>query len=470
MKICLMCEGSYPYVTGGVSSWVQMLMTQLKEFEFYISAIVVDREHGGLFKYKMPPNLVSINEIYLQDSDYVRFGRKLSMSKVQKEAFRSFIMGQDVDWATIFDFFAKTDVSLNALLLGSDFLDLIHEYYDAHYPRLPFTDFLWTYRSMMLPICTLMKNKMPKADIYHSACTGYSGILACMAKYLFNKPCLITEHGIYTREREEDIIRSSFFNGSYKDMWIEHFYKLSDCAYTYSDRVVSLFEEARSLQVELGCNSAKTLVIPNGVDPTRFDGAQQKQNPMEVNLGIVARVSPIKDIKTLINSFAAAKEAVPNLNLYVMGGVEEEQQNYYDECLELVKNLNLKDVVFTGNVNINDYMGRMDIIILTSISEGQPISILEAMSARKPCISTKVGNCDELLLGGKKDDPPCGIITPIMSVEAISNAIIELATDENKRREYGETARERVEEKYRIDQLIDRYRDLYNDLYNGASV
>lgn len=468
MKVCLMCEGSYPYVTGGVSSWVHMLITALDDIEFYISALTVDREHGGNFKYKMPQNLVSINEIYLQDSDFVRVERKLHMSKIQKEAFRSFVLGTEVDWDTIFDFFGNHDISVNKLLMGTDFLDIIQEFYDANYPRIPFTDFLWTYRSMMLPICTVMKNKLPTADIYHSASTGYSGVLANMAKFVYRKPAIISEHGIYTREREEEIIQSQSFEGSYKDMWIKHFYKLSDCCYKRSDLIVSLFEDSRSLQIELGCDPGKTMVIANGVNPTRFDHVTPKVDHSVVNLGLIARISPIKDIKTLINAYAAAKEKVKNLVLYIMGGVEDGQQEYADECVELAKNLGLKDCIFTGNIDVNDYMGRLDIIILSSISEGQPISILEAMSARKSCISTKVGNCDELLLGSTSNDKPCGIITPIMSVESISNAIVELATDAAKRKDYGEVGRRRVEEKYHIDTLINTYRNLYESLHNGT--
>ena len=463
-----MCEGSYPYVTGGVSSWAQMLMTSLPDIEFEVFTVVVDRDHGGLFKYKMPPNLTAITETYLQDSDFIRYGKKLRLNPKQKEAFRSFVMGTDVDWATLFEFFNRTDVSVNSLLLGRDLLDIIHEFYDENYSRLPFTDFLWTYRSMMLPICTLLKNKIPKADVYHSASTGYCGVIACMAKYIYNKPAMITEHGIYTREREEDIIRSGFFEGPYKDMWIQHFYKLSECAYQYSDKVISLFEQARSLQIELGCNPAKTLVVPNGVQPDRFDPYPPEYHE-GINLGIIARISAIKDIKTLINSFAAAKEEVPNLNLYIMGGYEEDDVNYYEECLELTKTLGIDSVYFTGNVNINEYMPRMDMIILTSISEGQPISVLEAMSAGLPCIATRVGNCDEMLLGSTSAEGQCGIITPIMSVEYISKAIIELALDAKKRKRFGEVARKRVEEKYPLNLVIERYNNLYKGLYKGST-
>ena len=465
MKICLMCEGSYPYVTGGVSSWVHMLMTSLTRYDFCISAITVDRESGGKFKYEMPPNMSGIYEIYLQDLDYVRFPKRPNLTKRQIEAFRSFFLGTDIDWETIFDYFANYDVSVNSLLMGSDVYDMILEYYKKHYARLPFADFLWTYRSMMLPICTLLKNKLPEADIYHSASTGYSGVLACFGKYLYKKPAIITEHGIYTREREEDIIRSQDFSGPYKDLWIEHFYKLSSCAYQYADKVIALFDNARTLQQELGCDPAKTSVVPNGVDPQRFDNLQGKDHDQVINLGIIARIAPIKDIKTLINAYAAAKLKVPNLNLYIMGGVEADFEAYSDECEDLVRSLGLPDIYFTGNINILEYIGKMDMIILTSISEGQPISILEAMAAKRACITTSVGDCKGLLLGNHEGDKPCGIVTPIMSVSEISEAIVELAFDADKRKEFGETGRKRVEEYYQKDMVISTYDRLYKEVY-----
>ena len=471
LKVCLLCEGSYPYTTGGVSSWVHMLITEMKDVEFCISAIVVDREHGGRFKYPMLPNLTSINEIYLMDSDFIKENRKSKkLTKVQKEAFRSFVMGQNIDWKNIFDFFGQGDISVNDLLMGTDIYDIIYEFYVSNYDRLPFTDFLWTYRSMLLPICLLLKNELPQADIYHSASAGYSGVIASMAKYLLGKPTLMTEHGIYTREREEDIIKSPEFNGLYKDIWIEHFYKLSGCAYKTCDKVVSLFEGAREIQIELGCDANKTLVIPNGVDENRFSNLAQKIVESEIFLGIVARVTPIKDIKTLINAYAAAQERVPNITLYIMGGAEEDSQDYFEECEELAKTLRLTKVHFTGNINVNDYLGKMDIIILTSISEGQPISILEAMSAGKPCIATRVGCCQELLYGTDPDDLPCGIITPIMSVAHISNAIVELAIDPERRKLYGERGRQRVLDKYRKENLISVYKNLYSEMHNDYLV
>ena len=468
MKVCMICEGSYPYVRGGVSSWVQMLVRALPQIEFELLTLIADRQQAGDFKYELPENVTAINEIYLVDDDLVHSKKsRIHLTTKQRSAFYSFIMGKNENWPEIFDYFAKNDVSLNQFLMGPVFLDTVKEYYNQHYSRLPFTDFLWAYRSMMLPLFTMLKSMPPDADIFHSMSTGYSGVMASMAKHIHKKPLMITEHGIYTREREEDIIRSTAFAGEHKDLWIQHFYKMSTCAYNSADIIASLFAAARNLQVELGCPPEKTIVIPNGVIPNRFDDAPGKDaDDTFINVGIIARISPIKDIKTLINSFSIAKDEVPNLRLYIMGGVEDDDRPYQDECFALVDTLGVEDIIFTGNIDPKDYIRKMDMIILTSISEGQPISLLEAMSAERPCIATKVGNCDEILLGSGPDAQPCGIIAPVMNVEKISDAIITLAKDDDLRRLYGQRGKQRVNEIYRLDQVVTTYEGLYNKLYD----
>ena len=84
-----------------------------------------------------------------------------------------------------------------------------------------------------------------------------------------------------------------------------------------------------------------------------------------------------------------------------MGGVDDEE--YAQECYELVKQLKLENIIFTGRVDIVKYMEKLDFTILTSISEGQPLSVLESFAARRPCVTTDVGCCRELLEGKEED-------------------------------------------------------------------
>lgn len=66
--------------------------------------------------------------------------------------------------------------------------------------------------------------------------------------------------------------------------------------------------------------------------------------------------------------------------------------------------LGVRDLIFTGRVNVVEYMEKLDFTILTSISEGQPLSVLESLAARRPCVTTEVGCCRELLEGAPGDD------------------------------------------------------------------
>ena len=212
----------------------------------------------------------------------------------------------------------------------------------------------------------------------------------------------MTEHGIYTREREEEIIRADWVVPSFKDRWIRFFYLLSEEIYRRAFRVTSLFHNARKTQVYMGCDADKCLVIPNGIQFDRFKDIPLKPDDGWVDIGAVVRLAPIKDVKTMIYAFFELHERLPKVRLHIMGGVDDEE--YGAECHALVDTLGVRDLIFTGRVNVVEYMEKLDFTILTSISEGQPLSVLESLAARRPCVTTEVGCCRELLEGAPGDD------------------------------------------------------------------
>ena len=274
MKVCLIAEGCYPYVVGGVSSWVHSLIGQFPNLEFAVTAIIAGREQSGKFAYKLPPNVTEVREIYLNDCEWqggrTRASFRHRLSRTEFEAMRSLVIGDSVDWETIFRLFQEKQLSLNRFLMGPDFLKIAEEVYELRYGSIVFSDFLWTLRSIYLPLGFALQHDPVKADLYHCVATGYSGIVGSLASWKYGGALLISEHGIYTREREEEIIKAKWVTGVYKDFWIEQFRKMSLCAYQRADLVTSLFEDARSLQLDLGCPREKTRVTPNGVDITRF--------------------------------------------------------------------------------------------------------------------------------------------------------------------------------------------------------
>lgn len=470
MKVCLIAEGSYPYTFGGVSAWVQMLIKGVPKVDFAIQTIVASREDAKECKFVIPANVTSMHDTFLSDDDVVhKIRKKTTMNTREKDAFRSLLYGKNVDWVTIFNYFEHKDVSINGLLMGKDFYDIVSEFYRDKYSQTVFVDFLWNTRSLYLLLFKVLKTPMEAADIYHCVATGYAGILASKGKVLFNKPMILSEHGIYTREREEEIIKTNWTQGIYKDIWINYFYCLSDCAYYYADKITSLFMAAQHMQHELGCDPARTLVIPNGVNIADYESFPRKDpNDPFINIGAMLRVTPIKDVKTLLSAYSFAKEEVPELKLWIMGPTDEDP-DYYDDCVEMVKVNDLKDVEFTGRIKPKDYLGKMDMLILTSISEGQPIVMLEAMAVGIPCIATQVGDCAGLIHGEHDDMGDCGIVTPTMNVTRIAQAIVTLANNPDLRRKMGQIGMKRVADHYTKDGWIDEYAEMYQEL-NGKSV
>ena len=464
MKICMVAEGCYPYVVGGVSSWIHSMIRSFPEHEFIILAIVADRETGGKFKYELPENVSAVYEVYLNDDDWGKEKRK-RMSKKEHEALRSVVVNRTPDWEGFVKILSKPDFSYNDLVMGMDFYEAVKEAYSQKYTDVPFVEFLWTMRSMYLPLILVMSSKIPEADLYHCVATGYAGVLGAMAKMKYGCKLLVSEHGIYTREREEELIKATWVQGLYKDIWIDQFKKMSQLAYDQADVVTSLFAHASELQQELGCDKKKLRVTPNGVDASRFADIPQKteEDKAYVNIGAVVRVTPIKDIKTLIRAFAYAKNRVKNLKLWIMGPCDEDEE-YAKECFDIVEAMELEDVVFTDRVDVTQYMGRMDFTVLTSISEGQPLTILEGFAAKKPVVATDVGNCRGLIYGEGDDYGQAGILTHIMNVEEIANAFVALAMNPEMTKQMGEVGYRRLMDKYLISQMKDTYKEIYDRL------
>jgi len=167
----------------------------------------------------------------------------------------------------------------------------------------------------------------------------------------------------------------------------------------------------------------------------------------------------------MINAFAIAKRNNPKLKLWIMGSLDESPE-YSQECIELVSELKVKDVEFLGMVDIKQYIGKTDFLVLSSISEGQPLSILEGFAAKKPYIVTNVGNCAGLINGEFDNLGEAGIVVPVMNVGKMARAMNELASNKELRLKMGEIAYKRAFQ-YDAGKSYKMYEDLYKSLYGG---
>ena len=466
MRICLVLEGGYPFINGGVSTWMHQYITEMPEHEFVLWVIGAKSEDKDKFVYKLPENVKEIHQVFLDDALKVKdigvFNHHFN--KKEKEALDRLVSSDHPDWDLLFEMYQIKQINPMSYLKSEAFLEILTEICERDFPYIAFSDAFHSVRSRLLPVLYLMGTKIPKADVYHAISTGYGGLLASMGAYVYKKPLLLTEHGIYTREREEEIIRAKWVAQSFKKHWIDFFYMLSDLIYSRAFRVTSLFTNAMYTQIDMGCSPEKCRVIENGISYERLCNISLKKEDGIVDIGAVVRLAPIKDIKTMIYAFFELSARMDNVRLHIMGGVDD--QEYADECYALVKQLKLEDkIIFTGRVNIIEYFEKLDFTLLTSISEGQPLSVLESFAAKRPCVTTDVGCCSELLAGKPTDTfGIAGYCVPPMQREKLADAMEKLCESRELRLQMGEIGQKRAYEYFRYNIMLTKYRDLYKEV------
>jgi glycosyltransferase involved in cell wall biosynthesis len=483
--VTLFLEGTYPYVSGGVSSWVHQLLQAYPERRFSLAHIAPRPDSYSRRVYELPDNVIGLTDLYCRGeapesrpSIRRRIGqrrrRHCGSSRVLR-GLRSLHLSDTVDDALLEDLSAG-DLPMSELLHGEETFELVcEELYPKIAPDSPFIDFFWHFRALHVPLLRLLSTEIEAAGVYHAVSTGYAGLVAAVASVRQDRPLIITEHGIYTREREIELSRAKWVRdrghkfsspSPLRRFWCHFFLMLSRIAYHRAARVITLSETNRRRQLADGADPAKTAVVPNGVDRVRYESERPERSGDRVRVGFVGRVVPIKDVITLIRACGLAR-ARASLEFWIIGP-EDEDPAYAARCHALADSLGLGDQLkFLGRQPMTEMYPQLDMLVLTSVSEGQPLVILEAFAAGLPVIATDVGACRELIEGSDGEDRrlgPAGYVTRVASPGETADAVVALALDPEGRRTMGDTGRQRVAVRYRQDQVVNRYDRLYTAL------
>lgn len=494
--VVLILEGTYPYVSGGVSSWVHQIIRGLPELTFSIIFLGSNREAYGKMRFQLPKNVVHLELHYIMETwraDRPRAcpGNPKAFEDARKlhDFFRS--NARDVP-NELFERVMAT-LGTETGIPAKDFLhsqcswDRIREDYLTYCTDPSFVDYFWTVRTMHGPLFTLAEiaRNTPPARVIHSVSTGYAGLCGAMMRFVRKKPYILTEHGIYTKERKIDLAHAEWikdareaFGGGLDDdvgyirrLWIRFFEGLGRFTYSAADKILALYEGNRQRQVVDGADAARTGVIPNGIDLERF-GALRAKRPDEIPqvMGLLGRVVPIKDIRTFIRAMRTVCSRLPAAEGWVIGP-EDEDQAYARECRDLVASLGLNDKVkFLGFQKPDDILPKLGLMTLTSISEAQPLVLLEGYAAGLPTVATDVGCCRDLVEGSLPADKalgPAGIVVPIADPESTANAAIRLLSDPVRWKAAQRSGIARVETYYTQKMMYDSYRNLYEQALEG---
>ncbi|MEK9144917.1 MAG: GT4 family glycosyltransferase PelF, partial [Elusimicrobiota bacterium] len=175
----------------------------------------------------------------------------------------------------------------------------------------------------------------------------------------------------------------------------------------------------------------------------------------------------IKDVKTFLYAAKLVLAQLPKTGFLILGPTDEEPE-YFQECRELVGNLGIQEAVkFLGKVDMKDHYQRLDLVVLTSLSEAQPYVILEANAAGIPVVATDVGACREMLEGRLPEDRrigPSGLLTGVANPEETAAAVLRLLRDAHLRTAMSESGRNRTLRFYDLNDLVSQYLNLYEQM------
>src|SRR5262245_37476050 len=335
--VCLVLEGTYPYTRGGVSTWAHDLIRSLPHVKFALAHVAAEPGIHAVRRYELPANVVGLVDIFCRRpredaADPVAL-RRAARAALDRHAdprrharvlagLRRLHLQEAVD-ETLLDDLAAGDLSVEGLLHGRPAFDLMIELCERLAPESSLLHFFWHFRSMHLPLVRLLRTPPPGAAVYHAVCTGYAGFLAAAWSRRTGKPLLLTEHGIYTRERDMDLSRSPWFRdategetsedeesvpargagidtataAALRRMWGRHFRALARCAYAQASSIVSLSDVSRARQIADGAPAGKSLIVPNGVDGERLEAMVSRFPPRArtrdlPRVGFVGRLVP----------------------------------------------------------------------------------------------------------------------------------------------------------------------------------
>lgn len=206
---------------------------------------------------------------------------------------------------------------------------------------------------------------------------------------------------------------------------------------------------------------SKIETVFNGIDTDIFrdDGTRSLRKTFkniaehDIVIGTVARLAAVKNQETMLEALKILTKRMPNIKLLMIG--DGPQKNALNAK---ATELNISDkVLFLGErEDIPQLLNCLDIFILTSLSEGLPLSVLEAMASCLPVISTRVGAIPEVVREGET-----GFLIEPKCPEALADAIERLATNPELRIAMGKKGRQRVIEEFSLKQMVDQYKKIY---------
>jgi polysaccharide biosynthesis protein PelF len=489
-RILITTEGTYPFVGGGVSTWCHELTHQMCEVDFKILAIVANPYLPQ--QYPLSANVKQVLKVPLWGmEDPIEYGWRFPFSRALKSKIAT--TGTTVSQKFIPLFEQLTIGILSPELSNIDKIGqtvvAMHEYflrYDYHktmvsrevwecFQKLVTTSWQTVIKPDRITVGEITETlrllyrfllplqvPIPPTDLIHASAASYCGLPGVIGKIAHQIPFLLTEHGINSREQYLNLRTAipSIFVRRFLHYLVNAVVKLN---YHYADIIVPVCDYNTRWEQWWEVPPEKIKVIYNGADPDKFSPLIQppNQHPVVVNMGLIFA---LKGQLNLIEAAAIVRDRVPDVQFRLYGKATD--LDYFDRCQAKVQAYKLENTVSFEGFTDQPWLAyrSADIVAMSSVSEGFPYAIIEAMLCGATIVSSDVGGVAEAL-------GDTGLLVPANQPAALAESILQLLSlSPAQRHQIGTQSRQRALALFTQKQCTQIYLDTYLKLIRQAKI
>lgn len=486
-RVLLLTEGTYPFVDGGVSTWCNQIVGGMPDVDFTVLAVTGDV--GARQLYDLPRN-AHVRQVPLWGVEHpIEWGLPvtgaLDLARRRRRSRGRYADAFAVLFSGFLDDLAAPEADpigaglrlaeLHGFFMANDYIEALTnrttwDVFQTHATTAPWalgargTDLVvclrWL-RALLMPLAL----PIPEADISHATLAGLAAIPGIVARIERGTPLLVTEHGVYLRERYLAVSTADLPTAQRRFL-LAIAELTAAVTYTYADVISPVCVWNTRWERQLGARADTLKPICNGVDVEAFrpsDKPVSSPGWMRPTAVAAARVFPLKDIENMIRAAAVARRSIPDV-LFLLYGSLTADPPYVERCRGLITELALEETfVFAGLApEPTEIFNQGDIGVLSSVSEAFPFTVLEALACARPVAATDVGGVSEILDGW-------GELVAPRDPEALGAACVRLLADSHNRASLGRRGRERVLSRFRSTFVVDSYQELYRDLAADGS-
>ncbi|MFD4565412.1 GT4 family glycosyltransferase PelF [Streptomyces sp. NPDC058467] len=464
--VTMLTEGTYPHVHGGVSTWCDQLVKGMPEVDFHIVSLTGSGREP--VTWELPPNVYRHTSVPTWGPRPGRARAPLGRARRRfTDTYERFLLAVlDPDAHTDFGeaLYELAELARDgrlsaALRTEAALRSLMWIWTMPHLPTAaarPTVHDALTATDLLEHALRPLGVRIPEDSVAHAVSSGLATLPALAAHRLDGVPFLLTEHGIYLRERYLGY-RSAEQRWPVKAFMLGFYRELNSLGYREADLITPCNQYNRRWEERGGADADTIRTVYNGVDPHAFPHAGPE--PDVPTLTWCGRVDPIKDLQTLLRAYGMVRAELPETRLRLFGPVPPVGEAYRTRLEKLAAELGVTDgVTFEGRISeVWRAYAAGHVVMLSSISEGFPFSIIEAMSCGRTTVSTDVGGVREAV-------GDTGLVVPPREPEKMAAAALALLRDDERRLRLGKLSRQRVIDRFTLRRSVDAFRTIYQEL------